>query len=1440
MLEKYKLSDLNGALSETLNVLNAPDVLPKLGILINKLRDIIHIIERYSNANEFYRELLSNIDELSKERLARHNIYPIEGVYKYSPYYYLLVSIETNLWTPALQLCSAIFFSQLINDSHEKDGITNLSLSNQNLLRQLLTSQKNINRYSFNIFSVYSVLDGGNNFELFTNTHLSELINIFEKIFNKNSTSSMFISSIKAFESGTLRQTPPRIRKKKENYPQQIEKNKYVKRSRLNPSGGVLANHELLEVETGSECSINSTAELAKYSRTKLALRNHYPQIHNLVLNDLEATVLYHFLLNEFIEDKESVARFSVLLMLLLGLDLSWLKYVVIVGDFPEIIEPFHIYINKNGLYKFNVLSFEDGYKAEVEQENWLDGTHTNILTLGLPEQLLSHIELHEYANLASSSNIHNVNTLFDKIRYHLGRRFTQNKIREFLFNRYYRVTSDEVTACFLLAIDNYASPTGCYYTSLPLSTALTYHQLACQPIFGVLIENKEITNNLYIGSNLNVNILMLDNWLPKLVESVNYFKGNTRTLSDLVNYHNVYVKYVATVILITTGHRIVNDLFDDRNFFFIEERVLFIGDKASSKENSLRVIPLCSIAIEQLTSYVSHVNSLAFRLSKFNLLLAKRITFTATVQSNHFSPFLFEISDTNELIGLKGSTLEKFWGKEFTLPANFNRHLLSTYLSKPDLSREYINYFLGHLAAGQSPFSHTSTLNIVTALQPVSKCLDLLCQELNLKVLKGLKKGKSHEYVELSEFRPKKNIVGSLLRQKIRHNQESKINKKVKEYFDKEYPNTLSRNVFMPLSKGDIEKIKTFLEALPKYQVGKSFEITRKIITRFYRKFNKKPPIIWFVEKNEASGLLPLGVTFQLQQAKKIMVVLESLIVKSFIASTITFTDKLALSYMYALSDNLNHKTDIKDYLTLIQKGVALSNQAVYLTNRVESGISNWFPNTKQLLLISYLKHNWPSVSPTQRNLENSINKLLNVVTKDTDLKVLTLTQYISFFRYSYIFKRSPAEYKQQNGEGLYTLNRKSLASAKFKEDLKFNETNVDLIVGGVFAEVSTSIESLNLIDDLKPLRNSIRNNKRLEQRTEFKRVLEKYITSSDEFAYVLAHWGVYMLNHGTRKKDSPAISTLITYLSVNTHTFNNLLSGKSILEMHDFECSCLIEEVLEINGTGKHQLSAILNFIDFLEIAANKKNILIEAAFIDIEHVDVNYFSDDEIQKLRQAQWSEEDRLYIEILIQIGCRPSEAYSRLVSDIDTTGECLQFRTNILSKLKNEFSIRPFPFSKLTEDLVQSLIKVKNAYEGNRPIFDVSEQSNDQVNYKAFCYSLNLKIKSILKRNVSIKHFRHSFSRKQFIANPNSSLRCIWQDSSLMGHSSPATSQKNYSHDVFQENRHVPISDTLLSSIGLIKEATIRKIRSRKFKKKDTEIANSRIFLNSQINKLMN
>jgi hypothetical protein len=264
MIEKYKLCEFKDALSETLSLLDAPKNLPKLGIMINRLCDIIRIIQRYSNENinnDYLEELLSNISEINLERLSRHDIYPITGVYELSPFYYFLVSVEDNLWSPSLQLCSAIFFSQLINDSHEKGEVTNLSLSNQNLLRQLLTSSKNISGYSFNIFSVYSVLNDIDSFELFTNNHLAELNKIFEKIFKNNPTGLLFISSIKAFELGTLRQKPPRIRKNNTNFPQQIEHNRNVKRIKLDASkeaDGEFLNHELLEVETGSQSNINT------------------------------------------------------------------------------------------------------------------------------------------------------------------------------------------------------------------------------------------------------------------------------------------------------------------------------------------------------------------------------------------------------------------------------------------------------------------------------------------------------------------------------------------------------------------------------------------------------------------------------------------------------------------------------------------------------------------------------------------------------------------------------------------------------------------------------------------------------------------------------------------------------------------------------------------------------------------------------------------------------------------------------------------------------------------------------------------------------------------------------------------------------------------------------------------------------------------------------
>ena len=885
---------------------------------------------------------------------------------------------------------------------------------------------------------------------------------------------------------------------------------------------------------------------------------------------------------------------------------------------------------------------------------------------------------------------------------------------------------------------------------------------------------------------------------------------------------------------MITTGHRLVKDIFDNRNFFFIEDNFCFIGDKAASKESVLRIVPLCSKALQQISLYKKHVDSIAFRINKFDQTLAKKIALTSSINENHFCPFLFEINNDGELQGINKNNLKDWWGADFVLPDNFYRHMLSTFLFKQNLDREYINYLLGHIAAGQNPLSQTSPLKTAVWFAPILDKLELYSEALGITCLKGLKRGKGHQKIEFCTVEFKAKSYGCLERHKTRQNKQNQIKSIVFNYLTSNFPNILDRGYYKPLLNDDFDQIKAFLESLPKRDKSKGFEITQKYISRYYRKFNKKQPVIWFIEKHDLSGSLPLSTPLYLQQAKTFSHRLEEMIKNRFTSKSCNFTEKVALSYIFSLTDNLSSKVLIKDYLALLKSTLYINEKTAHFNYVVNDIGMKWYPNTLQLLLIKGLKDNWPSNSPTVRNLSNSINNILQQISVECNLEIFTLNDLKKLFRYSFIFNSSAAEYNQKELISLFSFFEKKEA-----KNLNLNVKEKVTTTRTLRSQDSSNNnkEAISLNDELKSLNSSLRTKKRLLVREELKGILNKYLNSNSEFAYVLSSWGLDMLANGTRKTISPAPSTILTYLIVNTSTFINILSDQCLLQMNDFEISCLFDEVLEINGVNKHTLSSLLNFSDFLAAAANKSNIIIDSNMWSVESVDINYFSDHEIETLREHEWESEERIFIELLIQSGGRCSEVYALIYDDIDIIGNSVQLRTNRLSRLKNRFSIRPISFDFISLEVINKLKTLKEAHKKTQPIFDWSYTEEKQKNYKSYCFSVNKKIQNILKRKVNIKHFRHTFASSNFRKNKKSSLRSIWQDAATLGHSSPFTSQKHYIHDVFNENRIHPIDDFFLSEITGLKQATIRKKRSRLYKdcKSDINLLNTQVLLESLI-----
>jgi hypothetical protein len=245
----------------------------------------------------------------------------------------------------------------------------------------------------------------------------------------------------------------------------------------------------------------------------------------------------------------------------------------------------------------------------------------------------------------------------FTKMRTKLKRRFTHDKLREFTFNPYYRESDhDEVFATLLKPVSPYLNPASCYYAYPHLKILQNIHTTVFTKVFGECTPSLETDGDVYIGSKLCVEKHKIKEWLLTLQTNVkSSIKGN-RTLAELVSAHNTYVMYVSTVLLIATGHRPVDDIFDDRNHFFLENSFALICDKFVGKNHNLRLLTLCETTKEQIRFYQTHLENISNRISKFDLKTACKLKALIEPDKKQSVPFLLLLTiDKDDKIQTKG-----------------------------------------------------------------------------------------------------------------------------------------------------------------------------------------------------------------------------------------------------------------------------------------------------------------------------------------------------------------------------------------------------------------------------------------------------------------------------------------------------------------------------------------------------------------------------------------------------------------------------------------------------------------------------------------------------------------------------------------------------------------------------------------------------------------
>jgi len=806
---------------------------------------------------------------------------------------------------------------------------------------------------------------------------------------------------------------------------------------------GAAITYEVYETPETSLMNIN---EAKRFAQTKSAMENNYPQNHQRVLKNKEAKYFYKKLLCQFelvdgLEQKKSIL--GMIFILLIGLDDTWLHDIVIVDEINDYhqLNQGKILISTLGYMQFYQIEIPHAYTPTKSDFPFLVSKKNQVLTLPLPLTIIPILlEIKTMMNSPDFSVdkvIYEVE--FTKMRTKLKRRFTNDKLREFSFNLYYRQSNnDEVVATLLKPVSPYLIPSSCYYTSVNSIELEETHVDGFTSVFGECAPLHNNDYDIYIGSKLCINAEKIQQWLLTLKSSnENNIKGN-RTIESLVLAHNNYVLYVSTVLLITTGHRPVNDVFDNRNHIFIDDGFALIGDKAVSKNHDLRLVVLCETAKQQIKFYQEHLKNMSNRISKFDtdthLNVAGKLKALIDPNTKQSLPFLL-LLDINvkggiQTAGVCKKDIENYWS-ELGLPANFYRHFMCTALKNNKNQRVLINFFMGHFSIGQDVLSPFSPIKPKLVVEKLSTEIEKIVKKLNLQAVKGMSDGKNNlnepdSSINIPSFFPTKSLFGISKRFENRKIKVQKAKKSASKYLESKHPN-FYLNTKKTLSDFALDKMRD-------HAMSESTGLKSLILNEFNiaikkraRLSHRKPERLFFLMSGHEKSTLINDSALRAQQ----FLVFKEIILRVAINKIAPTkenkkkcVDKLILVYLHCLSKDLPYILSIADFHHLIKQEHTLVKGALCFEFTFKNhGLVRYFPNSQSASLIQKLKLNLSKSVPSKKTIDKALGKIMVKLHKQNTLFPKSLIQLKKVAQTGWIFNDSPLFHAYRNKEVCHPL---------------------------------------------------------------------------------------------------------------------------------------------------------------------------------------------------------------------------------------------------------------------------------------------------------------------------------------------------------------------------------------------------------------------------------
>lgn len=252
------------------------------------------------------------------------------------------------------------------------------------------------------------------------------------------------------------------------------------------------------------------------------------------------------------------------------------------------------------------------------------------------------------------------------------------------------------------------------------------------------LIEQGMATGSAIVATRMSVTALY--QWMVSELDAAQL--GKHCSVNKLVEFHNIFAKLCASLIIFLLGLRNVKEIKLTPQHLMTGATYAPVFDKRTGQLHGPLPVPINRLLEKQHKLYLTHCVAVLNRLSKTNVKgIRKTRTYLRKLIENSSGKLFFQLNETCQPSPIGSADLTSWWPEHLRFPANFSRSFWQSELHAAGLEGSLIDLFMRHQLPGAESYSSCSHRSPKQCLDKIGQMQDKILNEMNLVPVQGLTK---------------------------------------------------------------------------------------------------------------------------------------------------------------------------------------------------------------------------------------------------------------------------------------------------------------------------------------------------------------------------------------------------------------------------------------------------------------------------------------------------------------------------------------------------------------------------------------------------------------------------------------------------------------------------------------------------------------------------